>query len=104
MSKLLEELRTLPAFNTFEKAVKENLTIDNYYVNHFAPEKEGYYDEKDEKGQVCYPYKLSDEQVEEEAIENLLDDNGDYFDEFVCEELRSDVVELVRALIKEIRK
>lgn len=100
---LLEELRKLPAFNNFEKAVKENLTIDNYYVNHFAPEKEGYYDEKDETGQVCYPYKLSDEQVEEEAIEKLLDDKTGYFDEVVTEQLSSEVVELVRTLIKELR-
>ena len=42
--------------------------------------------------------------AEEDGIDGLIWDNGDYFDEFVCEELRSDVVELVRALIKEIRK
>ena len=102
---LLQELRKFPAFNNFEKAVKKNLTIDNYYVNHFAPEKEGYYDEKDDNGrQVCCPYKLSDEQVEEEAIENLLEDKTGYFDEVVTEQLSSEVVELVRALIKEIRR
>lgn len=100
---LLQELRKLPAFNNFEKAVKENLTTDNFYVNHFAPEKEGYYDEKDEKGQVCYPYKLSDEQVENQAIEKLLDDQDGYFYEVVTEQLSSEVVELVRTLIKELR-
>lgn len=107
MSKLLEELRALPAFNAFEKAVNEKLTSENFYVEHFMPEVGEYWDEAgyDEDGkrewQRCY---TSQEQAEEEGIDDLIDDNGDYFDEFVCEELRSDVVELVRALIKEIRK
>lgn len=107
MSKLLEELRTLPAFNAFEKTVNEKLTSENSYVEHFMPEVGEYWDEAgyDEDGnrewQRCY---TSQEQAEEEGIDDLIDDNGDYFDEFVCEELRSDVVELVRALIKEIRK
>lgn len=105
MNKLLEELRALPAFNTFEKAVNDKLNINNTYVEHFAPEKRGYYDEKDDDGrQVCYPYTLSDEKVEDEAIENLLDDNSGYFEEFVTQELTYDITELARALIKEIRK
>ena len=105
MSKLLEELRALPAFNNFEKAINDNLTLANGYVEHFAPEQKGYYDEKDDDGrQVCYPYKLSDFEVEQTAIDNLLDDNSDWFEEFVHETLRGDVTELVRVLIKELRK
>lgn len=102
---MLKTLRTLPQFISLEKAIKEKLTIDNIYVEHFAPEQSGYYDEKDDDGcQVCYGYKMSNSEVENEAIENLLDDNSDWFDEFVHEDLRSEVTELVRVLIKELRK
>ena len=106
MNKLLEELRAVPAFNAFEKAVNEKLTSDNFYVEHFMPEVGEYWDEGyDEDGNRewsrCY---MSHSRAEEDGIDCLLEDNGDYFDEFVCEELRSDVVELVRALINEIRK
>lgn len=102
---MLKTLRTLPQFTSLEKAIKEKLTIDNAYVEHFAPEQSGYYDEKDDDGsQVVYPYSLSDSEVEQQAIENLLDDNTDWFDEFVHESIRNEVTELVRVLIKEIRK
>lgn len=105
MSKLLEQLRALPAFNKFEKSINDNLTLANGYVEHFAPEQKGYYDEKDDDGkQICTPYELSDWEVEQSAIDGLLDDNGDWFEEFVHETLRSDVTELVRVLIKELRK
>lgn len=106
MSKLLEELRTLPAFNAFEKAVNEKLTSENSYVEHFMPEVGEYWDEAgyDEDGkrewQRCY---TSEEQAEEKGINELLEDKSGYFDEFVRDELESEVSELVRALIKEMR-
>lgn len=102
---LLEQLKNIPQFNSLEKAVKEKLTINNTYVEHFAPEQCGYRDEKDDDGcQVVYPFYISDSDAEQQAIENLLDDNTDWFDEFVHEALRSEVTELVRVLIKEMRK
>lgn len=102
---MLNTLRNLPQFNSLEKAIKEKLNINNIYVEHFAPEQSGYYDEKGDDGrQVCTPYSLSDSEVEQQAVENLLDDNTDWFDEFVHENLRSEVTELMRVLIKEIRK
>ena len=68
MSKLLEELRTLPAFNAFEKTVNEKLTSENSYVEHFMPEVgEGWDDGYDEDGNRewhrCY---TSQEQAEED--------------------------------------
>lgn len=102
MTKLLEQLRALPQFNSFEKAVKDKLTIENFYVENFAPEKGGVaYDKYDDR---YYNYTLSDDEIEEQAIDGLISDNGDYFDEFVHSELASEVTELVRVLIKEIRK
>lgn len=97
---MLNELRNLPAFNAFEKAVKDNLNFDNYYVKSLAP----YKTEVVELDGVRNVFKRTDEEVEQEGIENLLDDNNGYLDEFIHEVLRSDVTELVRALIKEIRK
>lgn len=105
MSKLLEQLRALPAFNKFEAAVKENLVIDNFYVQHFAPEKNTYIDEKDDDGkQVCYPVTLSDYDIEDEAIDGLINDNTGYFSELVHEVMSDEVEELARVLIKELRK
>lgn len=102
MSKLLEQLRALPQFNSFENSVKEKLKINNFYVEHFAPEKGGVaYDKYDDR---YYNYTLDDDEVEEQAIDGLLSDNGDYLDEFVHCELASEVTELIRVLIKEIRK
>lgn len=104
MSKLLEQLRCLPQFNSFEAGVLKNLTMENAYVRDFAPEQDGFYDEKGDDGkQFCTPYHLSDSQVMDKAIDGLLNDNNGYFDEFVHEDkLRGDVTELVRALINEI--
>lgn len=102
MSKLLEQLRALPQFNSFEKAVKEKLTIENFYVEHFAPEKGGVaYDKYDNR---YYNYTLSNDEVKEQGIDGLISDNGEYFDEFVHSELAPEVTELVRVLIEEIRK
>lgn len=102
---LLEQLRTVPQFNSLEKAIQENLTINNSAVEHFAPEKDGYYDEKGDNGrQVVYPYSMSDAEVEREAVDELLEDNSGYFEDVVHEDLRSEVTEFVRFLIKELRK
>ena len=106
MSKLLEELRTLPAFNAFEKAVNEKLTSENSYVEHFMPEVGEYWDEGyDENGNREWSkgYTTS-EQAEEYGIDSLLEDKSEYFSEFATCVLEKEVVELVRALIKEIVK
>lgn len=102
----IEELRKLPAFNAFEKAVNEKLTSKNHYVEHFMPEIGEYWDEAgyDENGKREWVKGYtSSSQAEKEGIDGLLDDKSGYFDEFVCEKLRDEVVELVRDLIKEMR-
>lgn len=105
MSKLVEELRKLPAFNDFEKALDDNLNLGNFYVKSFAPHKKGYTEEKDDDGKIVYHcYTMKDEQRLEDAIDSLLEDKGSYFDEFVTEDLHAPVVELMRALILEMRK
>lgn len=102
----IEELRKLPAFNAFEEVVNKKLTSENHYVEHFMPEVGEYWDEagydEDGKREWNRGY-ISEEQATQEGIDGLLDDKDGYFDEFVCEELRDEVVELVRALIKEMR-
>ena len=105
MSKLVEELRKLPAFEEFEKALNKNLTLNNFYVKCFAPRRKGCVEAKDENGkQVYHCYTLTDEQRLEEGIEGLLEDKSDYIDEFVTDELHKEVVEFIRALILEMRK
>lgn len=104
MSKLLEELRALPAFNDFEKAVKEKLTRDNFYVEHFMPDTGKCYEvEDDENGRFLQEYYVSEDEAEEHGIDSLLSDNSDYFNDFICGELNNEIVELARVLINEIR-
>ena len=102
MSKLLEQLRTLPAFNNFEKAVKEKLNDKNFYVQEFMPEA-GTFEDYDDEGHIEH-YRITRRQAEEDGIDNLVYDNTGYFSEFVREELGDDAYELIRELIKEIRK
>ncbi len=105
-SELILQLESLPAFAGLKKGLEQNLRAGNFYVDSFMPESEGYYDEKDDNGkQVTYPYHLSQDQREDEAIDLLLDNQGDEFDEFIHDDnIRHDVTELMRAIIKEYRK
>lgn len=105
-SDLIKQLQTLPEFNGFCKMLRQNLQPDNCYVSNKMPETDGFYDEKSEdSGQVCYPYHYSEEKCFEIGVDELLDDHGDDFDEFVhCDGLRNAVTELTRALIKECLK
>lgn len=105
MNKLLEQLRTVPAFNDFEKAVKENLVDDNCYLEKFIPERSGFYEEDDDDGSVsgCYCTMSRDSAIEE-AIDELLDDRDGDFENFVIDSLEEDAIDLIRALIKELRR
>lgn len=100
---LLKQLRMIPQFNSFEKAVKENLVLSNSYVEDFAPEREGF--EYDKYENRSHKYRLSNDQIEEIAIDRLLGDNKGSFEEFIHEnDLRGPITELVRILIDDIRR
>ena len=101
MNKLLEQLRTMPAFNKFETAIKKNLNGDNFYVQDQMPES-GDFEEYDDEGHLCHCY-TSHRQAVVEGIDHLLEDK-DMFLEFLFEELNDDVYELCKALVEEIRK
>lgn len=106
MSKLVEQLKTLPSFLSLKSSILENLKYNNFYVAEFMPKPEVVYDDKDDNGKqkitTCF---LSYYKREQQAISDLLDDNKGYFDEFVHDsEIRQDVTEFIRDLIKEILK
>lgn len=102
---LIKNLEILPAFTAFRKGLSEKLNANNVYVRDFMPESNGYYDEKDDDGkQVILTFRFSEEEREGLGIEILLDDNSGEFDDFIHDELRNDVTELMRAIIKECRK
>lgn len=101
-SELLKQLETLPAFAALKKGLTQNLNADNWYVDHFMEDAEQ--GERDEDGKL-HRFTVSHEKREEKAIEELLSDSGDYFDEFIHDDhIRNDVTELMRAIIKECRK
>ena len=106
MSKLIEQLETLPSFLSLKSSILENLKSDNFYVAEFMPEGIEIYDDKDENGkQEITTYFLSDYTREQRAISDLLKDKKGYFDEFVHDDkIRQDVTEFIRDLIKEILK
>lgn len=106
MSKLIEQLETLPSFLSLKSSILENLKSDNFYVAEFMPKSKVIYDDKDDNGkQKITTYFLSDYKREQQAISGLLDDNKGSFDEFVHDdEIRQDVTEFIRDLIKEILK
>ena len=100
-SLLIEQLETLPAFVALKKGLEQNLKAGNFYVDNFMPESVS----KEKIDGVNIIYSRSDEAREEIAKENLLNDNGDYFDEFVHDDnLRNDITELMRTIIKECRQ
>lgn len=100
-SELLTQLETLPAFAALKKGLEENLKAGNFYVEHFLPEAVS----EEKIDGVKLIYSRSDDAREEIAKDELLADNGDYFDEFIHDDyLRHDVTELMRAIIKELRK
>lgn len=100
-SELIKQLETLPAFIVFKKGLEQNLNADNWYVDHFMPDSVS----EEKIDGVKLIYSRSDDAREEIAKENLINDKGDYFDEFVHDDnIRNDVTELMRVIIKECRK
>lgn len=73
-SELIKQLEILPSFKKFCVGVSQNLTTDNWYV------------------------------ANNETFENLLNNQGDDFDEFVhCDNIRNPTTELIREIIKACR-
>ena len=105
-SPLITQLQTIPEFTAFCKALQQNLQPDNCYVADNMPEADSHFEEWDENGRlICYPSHFSTDQRLEMAVEKLLDDHGDDFDEFVhCDGIRNAVTELVRVRTKECLK
>ena len=99
------DIKQTPEYQKFKKAVEEQLTADNYYVRKNMPEVGKFAEaERDEDGGLIIHHgHVSEEQALQEGIERLVWDGKEDFDEFVTmSDLAPAVVELVRALIKEI--
>lgn len=101
-SELIKQLETLPAFAALKKSLEQNLNAENFYVGNFMEEAEQ--GERDEDGKL-HRFTVSENKREEKAIDELLDNQGDYFDEFVHDDnIRNDVTEFMRVIFKELRK
>lgn len=99
------DIKQTPEYTAFKKAVEEQLTTDNYYVRKNMPEVGKFAEaERDEDGGlIVWHGYVTEEQALQEGIERLVWDSKEDFDEFVtASDLAPAVVELVRALIKEI--
>lgn len=101
-SELIKQLETLPAFAALKKGLEDNLNSNNWYVEHFMDDAEQ--GERDEDGKL-HRFTVSESKREQKAVEELLDDNGNYFDEFIHDDnIRNDVSEFMRVIFKELRK
>ena len=101
----MTELQNMPEYQAFKKAVEQQLTADNYYVRENMPEVGKFSEaERDEDGGlIVWHGYVTEQQALEDGIDRLVWDGGEDFYEFVTvSDLAPAVVELVRALIKEI--
>ena len=101
----MTELQDMPEYQAFKKAVEEQLTADNYYVRENMPEVGKFTEaERDEDGGlIIWHGHITEAQALQEGIDRLVYDGKEDFDEFVTmSDLAPAVVELARALIKEI--
>lgn len=91
-------IENLPSFQGLLKGLRENLDVQNFYVREFMPD--AVQSERDKDGRKMI-FELSDAAREKLAKEQLLDDNGNCFDEFIHEDkLRGDVTEFMRDIVK----
>ena len=98
-------IKQTPEYQKFKEAVEKQLTADNYYVRANMPEVGKFTEaERDEDGGlIIWHGHVTEPQALQEGIERLVWDGREDFDEFVTmSDLTPAVVELVRALIKEI--
>ena len=101
----MNNLKDLPEYQAFKEAVEKQLTADNYYVRKNMPEVGKFAEaERDEDGGlIIWHGHITEEQALQEGIDRLVYDGGEDFHEFVTmSDLAPAVVELARALIKEI--
>lgn len=94
-AKSLESTKEYKAF--IEKA-KEKLTLENTYVQEFEPERDTFEEVDDEDGRHGYPYRMSDDEALEKAVEKLLSDPI-VFKEFITEEV-PECIDLLRVIIE----
>ncbi len=92
----------IPALRNLYQGYRENLNSDNFYVAHFLPESAQTIISENGQHKII---RLSENERERQAVENLLDDNSGWFDEFVHDDaLRQDVTETIRFLFREFSR
>ena len=92
----------IPALRNLYRGYCENMNKDNFYVAHFLPESSQTITTENGQRKII---RLSENERERQAVENLLDDNSGWFDEFVHDDaLRQDVTETIRFLFREFSR
>lgn len=87
-------------YKDFIKKVKQNLTLDNYYVEMYEPNRDTYEEYRDDDGKiVSRPYYIDNEEATEIAVNDLLDDDN-MFAEFLLDSV-PEYLELLKKIIKE---
>jgi hypothetical protein len=84
-------------YKSFVESVKKNLNFDNFYIKEYEPERDTYEEVEDEDGRRHYPYRMSDEEALERAIQDLLE-NRESFEEFITGYI-PEYVDLLRVIV-----
>lgn len=88
-----------------KQAIKAKLTEDNFYVRKFMKDF-AVDDIKDCENGAWYRQekvsRLSQSESLSQAIENLIEDESGYFEEFILDELKDAVVEYMRDVCREV--
>jgi len=100
---LLDMLQMMPEYKVLEKELNEKLTLNNAYVEHFAPEAHQVEEVKEEHERRYFHYLMTENEREEEGVENLVNDRDGWFSDFVHDEIMSEVTEFIRGLICKMR-
>lgn len=93
-----ETLENTKEYKAFIEKAKQKLTLENTYVQEFEPERDTFEEVDDEDGRHGYPYRMSDDEALEKAVEKLLSDTI-LFKEFITEEV-PECIDLLKVIIE----
>ena len=94
-----KSLENTDEYKAFVESVKKKLTLDNIYIQNHEPERDTFYEEKDDDGKITgWEYHISDREALELAKDDLLADRND-FEEFITGDV-PEYLDLLKVIIE----
>lgn len=95
-----KSLENTKEYKAFIESVKNNLTLENPYIQAHEPERDTFEEIDDEDGRHGYPYHMSDKEALELATDGLLADRYD-LEEFITG--YTEYLDLLKVIIERAR-